>query len=705
MSLVIFQSYAHALTANNTGLTGLWEYPTAEMPEDGTGTFGYTKATPYGYYFLDLAWLPWLEVNARFTTFNNNYGGTEGYRRYMDKAIDLKAMLWHNTNPAHWFIPSLAFGVVDVTGTELMKAYYGAATWRWGDFAATIGYGSDRFNGVFGGLEWDANSWLTLKAEYSPLDYAQDIAGGKVVLDELPSDKDRYNVGVVLKAPWGMQGSASWQRGDEYVFSISQRINLKRSLLADAGKIYESPGYPRIAEWQDTNTQEVIANLKAGFEQFLRVRDVDIKLDNDNEGWRLTVSYENYGYASHAEAMTRVLIVLSAIMPETNELVLIHKNAGIPVVKASFPGELLFDVRAHSLREEENSIHSAVFSWASSDIEDPDANFAKHKAQNEIKAMIVYEPRIDQTLYETYMDRADIDLIYRGRYFNGWGSIIDVRFPFYLHADTDDYSGLWWEKDFNDEVRIQQAGMTYSNSFGSSGRMWLFGEGGYLDEEWFGSNVWARYYSPGGMFWIGGRIAALHDRDPYSFAGLTEGRLRYYRGTVIDWTGGNDNEWRMAEWLQAGMNIPGLDLDIQADYGVYADHDKGYKIALTRHWDDAALGFWLIDTEKDAPDKSYSRAGVHMEIPAERWFGSWFGNSSSHIWEQDTLLISTWRMESAREGGKIKTPERIMSQLRPVAMKKNVEMLLRDYCSYDEEEQDSIREDNEVKSILGYLFK
>ena len=699
--LLIFQAEVHALTQSNTGVTGLWEYPTAEMPEDGVGTFGYTKATPYGYYFLDLAWLPWLEVNARFNTFNTIY---MPHRRYMDKALDLKAMIWHNTNPEYWFVPSMAIGITDMMGTELMQARYLAATWRWGVIAATLGYGSDRLNGLYWGLEWDANNWLTFKAEYSPLDYTQDVVSGRTVIPkkDIPDQEmDKYNYGFVVKTPWGMQGAASRQRGDEYVFSISQRIDLKHGLLTNAGKIYDAPGYPRIPEWQDTSNDKVLADLKTGFEEFLRVRDVDIRLESSDEGYRLAVAYENYGYASHAEAMTRVLIVLSAIMPETDELVLIHKNAGVPVVKASFPGELLFDIRAHALREN-NSIQSAVFTWASADIEDPDAQFVTHKAQHEFKAMLVYEPRIDQTLQETYMDRADIDFIYKGRYDDGWGSIFDVRVPFYLHADTSDYYGLWWEQDFNDEVRIQQAGMTYANNFDNEGRAWFFGEGGYLDEEWFGSNVWMRYYSPGGIFWIGGRVAALHDRDPHSFGGLTEGRLRYYRGQTIDWTGGDDNEWRLAQWAQTGINIPGLNLDIQADYGTYADHDSGYKIALVRHWDDAALGFWMIDTGKTMPDKDYSRAGVHMEIPAERWFGSWFGNSSAHIWEQDTMLISAWRQESAREGGKIHTPERLMSQLRPIALKKNVEMMLQDYCSYDDDET---REAQEVRSILGYILR
>ena len=65
------------------------------------GRFGYTHASPYAYWFIDLAWLPWLEMNVRLSTFDNVWVAPSGAinntgngRDYMDKAIDLKAMLW-----------------------------------------------------------------------------------------------------------------------------------------------------------------------------------------------------------------------------------------------------------------------------------------------------------------------------------------------------------------------------------------------------------------------------------------------------------------------------------------------------------------------------------------------------------------------------------------------------------------------------------
>ncbi len=703
--ILTFSTASYAATPANPGFTGLWEYPTAEMLPDGHGRIGLTKATPYNHYFINLSWLPWLEVNARFNTFNTVYiGGEERWRRYMDKSMDLKFILWHSKAPEHWIIPSVAIGITDMMGTELMKAEYAVATWRYNQFAATVGYGTDRLNGAFAGVEWDVTDWLTIKAEYSPLDYANDTASKKRIVpdDMLPTKK--YNAGIVLRTPWGMEGSASYQRGYEWVFGISQRIDLKGPYIGLTSKKYDSPCDARVAIWDGVDKDELISKLKEGLEHCVRVRNIDIKLEETDEGRKLYMAYDNYGYASHAEAMTRVLIMLSGVMPETDELILIHKNAGIPVVKATFPGSLLFDIRAKTLRND-NPTHAAVFAWAASeDIKAPDEEgFLVEKAQNELKGMFVYDFRVDQTLRETYMDRLNFDVIYNGRFTDGFNMTADVKFPFYNNVDISDYTGLFNEKDLNDEVRIQQAGLTYANKlFDDNNQFWLFGEGGYFDEEWFGANIWARYYDKSGRLWVGTRASLTHDRDPYSFGGLSEGVLNYWNGRVYD--DPTSNEWYTMAFLQAGYNVTGLDVDINAQWGRFLDKDMGYKIEAIRHWDDTSIGFFYINTDVHAPNKSFTMAGVHLEIPADKWLGTWFGQPSSHIWDQETPLLSLWHMHSGREGGTIKTPERLMSQLRPAAMKQHVDMLLRDYCSYDDNNNnDEISQ--EVTSLMEYLVK
>ena len=620
----------------------------------------------------------------------------------MDKAIDLKAMLYYNKDSKKWFIPSVAFGVTDVSGTELMRAYFGAATWRFGRLYATLGYGSDRMNGTYAGLAWDIGNWLTIKAEYSPLDYANDKVGGTRVLKKDPSEK--YNYGLVLKAPWGTEVAASRQRGDEYVFTVSQRLNLEGPYIGEGKRLaYNAPGDLRIPEWDDADLPIVVERVKEALEKFVKVRDIELNLESDDEGKRkITLAYENYGYSSHAEAMVRILVVLAAVMPETDELILVQKIASVPIVMAAFSGEILFDIRARELRDNDHPLNGAQFAWASADIKNFGEKDLQKRGQHEFKAMLVYEPRIDQTLEHSYLDRWDIDLIYNGRYSNGWGSVLDVRVP--LHNDVD----IWWEPDMNSKTRIQQAGLLYVNSLGADSRFWFMGEGGYMDEEWFGSNLYGRYYGEDGSWWLGTRLSLLRGRDPESFGGLLSGQLKYWGTYYYD--DKDKDAWRFAAWIQAGLNFKTFDVDLQADYGRFIDEDKGFKLSAIRHWDDTAVGFWYTKTDVHAPGKDYTKTGVHLEIPADKWFGSWFGQPSAHIWEQESILISTWDLESGRDSGFIRTPERLLGQLRPRLLRQNVARLLRDYCSYeklDEDEKYNIEQEDtqEIRSILDYILR
>ena len=460
---------------------------------------------------------------------------------------------------------------------------------------------------------------------------------------------------------------------------------------------------------------ELAKNIKDGLAKYVRVRDVEIEMGHK----KVFVAYENYGHASHAEAMVRVLVVMSAVLPRVESLTLTPRVSGVPVMSAEFPGSLLFDIRARSLRDKE-PLQSAVFAWAkegqnglgsaqnaasasenqnillraashdfetSHDIEkaEPDdtynASFFSERARHELKAMFVYEPRIDQTLDDDYQNRWSIDLVYKGRYSGGWGAFADIRFPLYNNVD------IWWEPDMNDDIRLQTAGLNYITRLtDKDGQplLWLMGEGGWLDEDWFGANIWGRYYAKDGRWWVGFRASLLRDRDPESFAGLAKGEIRFYGRDYYDY---GDEPWRKAGWIQAGYNFMNPDVDAQVDWGQFADGDVGVKLSAVRHWDDTSLGFWWTKTDTLAPDKDFTKAGVHLELPAEKWFGSWFGRSSGHIWEQDTLLISSWEHASGRDAGKVRTPEMTLGQLRPMALKQNVTMLLREYCSYDGDQE------------------
>jgi hypothetical protein len=688
------------------------------MPGDGTGRFGYAYASPYTFYYVDLAWLPWLEINTRLTTFDNvhvtevNAINVEGQgRRYMDKAIDLKAMLYRSPK---WYVPSVAFGVTDVMGTELMKAWYGVATWHFDRWALSAGYGTDRLNGVFGGVSWNAAEWLTLKAEYSPLDYSQDHAGAHKPHPDAAEAK--YNLGAVVKAPWGMEGAVSWQRGEEFVVSLSQRFDLQGDSFLGLGTRgrYDAPGTARVAQWRDVDPEKLGGDILDALSRYVRVRDVELGISQG----KIFVAYENYGHSSQAEAMVRVLVVLASLSPHLDSVFLIPRLRGVPVVRAEFPGTVLFEIRARDMKAKD-PLQEARFTWA----DKADKNFSEensgeksekwlfyrsdlqNRAKHDLRAMVVYEPRIDQTLDDDYQNRWSVDFIYENRSsrfsrLKGWGAFADVRVPFYNDVD------IWWEPDMTDDIRLQQAVIGYlanlANLADNKTGFWAMGEVGWLDENWFGLNLWGRTYTKDGRWWGGARLSLVRDRDPQSFAGLAEGQIFIGGGGYTDL---DDSPWRSAAWLQGGYNFPEIGLDLQVDYGRFADTDAGAKLSATRRWDAAAVGFWISRTDNLTPGKDFTNVGVRLELPAERWFGSWLGKPSAHIWEQDVSLLSTWRLDAGREPGSRWSPERILSQLRPIELKKNVEKLLWEYCAFESSEPAGPAEKIGQQSLVDFFVK
>ena len=84
---------AEAYSPSNSGLVGLWEYPSAELPKDGCGFIHYSHYKPYKEGGVSLGLFPWLEFNVRITEFGNAAQISENYGDYKDKALDLKLLL------------------------------------------------------------------------------------------------------------------------------------------------------------------------------------------------------------------------------------------------------------------------------------------------------------------------------------------------------------------------------------------------------------------------------------------------------------------------------------------------------------------------------------------------------------------------------------------------------------------------------------
>jgi len=694
-----------SITAANQGFTGTWEYPSAEMPGDGAGRAGYTRSLPYAYYYVDMAWLPWLEINGRITTFDNIYVVVNGKveRDYMDKAVDVKVMLHRSRD---WRFPSLAVGGTDVKGTELFRSWYGVATWRRDNLAFSLGYGTDRMNGVFAGASWNVADWLTLKAEYSPMDYTNDGAGqpgSRRKTHPDPADS-KLNLGAVLSAPWGTDLSLSWQRGEEFVVSLNQEFDMTRPLFSRGkNRVYDAPGSERVAQWRDVVPEKLAGNIVEALSRFVKARDVEVGM---TEG-KIYVAYENFGHGSQAETMVRVLVVMAALSPHLDSVYLIPRVRGVPVVCAEFPGDLLFALRARDLGTKD-LLGSAEFTWAERDFFEArglEQEWVFHGGRDirdigrhDAGIRVSYEPRVDQTLDDDYQNRWSLYLSYEDNAYNGWGAYAGIRFPIYNDVD------IWWEPDMNDEIRIQRAVINYLGNFRGNrlSPLWTLSEAGWLDQNWFGFNQWGRVYTGDGRLWAGVRLGIAHSRDPMSFAGLSDGQWgEIFREHGV-YLGTDAESWRTVGWLQGGFSLTEMGLDFQLDAGRFLDGDEGVTASVVRRWDYASIGFWAARTNHRLGDDKVNNAGVHVELPLETWFGGMFGNSTlPPSLGHDISVVSSWRFDAAREPGAWMDPGGLLSQFRPAELKKNVGMILEEYCAFE----DTGREKNEILGLTDFLKK
>lgn len=215
---------------NLFGMTGLIDTPTARVQPDGqlsftTGYFGgFLRNT------LNFQVLPRIEGAFRYSVLDQFFSPQIDL---FDRSFDIKILISDETRN----FPAIAFGLQDFLGTGIYSGEYVVASkqvrpdltlsggFGWGRLAGTgnlrnpFTYLSDSFNtrdtvrlrtgtvrfgqffrgpdmGVFGGLEWRPSfvEGVSVKAEYSPFDYAIDAGSGDFE-QEIP-----FNFGIDWQA-------------------------------------------------------------------------------------------------------------------------------------------------------------------------------------------------------------------------------------------------------------------------------------------------------------------------------------------------------------------------------------------------------------------------------------------------------------------------------------------------------------------------
>jgi len=247
--LVASTATAFGATPTVNGQSGYINMPSAVVEFDSTLSTGFSYDRPYGSFWVTATVLPFLQVTGRYVsiagtpgfTFEAGQYGSE-YGRYKDKVVDAKLRL----TPESTWLPSLAVGATDVLGTELFKGQYVVATKSFGqarNIEASLGYGTGRPDGVFGGVRWAPTSmpgWAAV-AEYDANDYQQDFRAATTA-----AGARRKGVAVGLEYRWGWLGAQVARHRDH--FSANAYVSIPFSEREFLPKLLEpAPFQPKTA--------------------------------------------------------------------------------------------------------------------------------------------------------------------------------------------------------------------------------------------------------------------------------------------------------------------------------------------------------------------------------------------------------------------------------------------------------------------------
>ena len=271
------------VTANDWGVIGLLQTPTARMAMPGEARFHFSRVEPYERSSVLLQPLDWLEAGFRYTTIlNRQYGPAEfsGRQTYKDKSIDFKLRLLKETAS----LPQLAMGITDIGGTGLFSSEYVVANKRSGNFDWSLGMGwgymggsgnipnplsllggkrfdtrsgsisssggqvnaTSFFHGttaLFGGVQYHTPSdkWL-FKAEYDGNNYQREPLANNL------KQRTPINLGLVYRYSPNVDFAVGLQRGNTLMLGLSLHTALDK---LDAPKVSDAP-VPRIVRESPT---------------------------------------------------------------------------------------------------------------------------------------------------------------------------------------------------------------------------------------------------------------------------------------------------------------------------------------------------------------------------------------------------------------------------------------------------------------------
>ena len=343
----------NALTANDWGLIGLIQTPSARMESAGNAAITVNNVAPYTRMTGSMQLMDWFTLGVRWTDISNRLYGPanfSGNQSYKDKSVDAKVKLLNETA----MLPQLAMGLTDLGGTGLFSGEYLVTSKRTGDLDWSLGLGwgylgargnlgnplsvfgsqfgvrpantvaqggtvnsSSMFRGptsLFGGVQYQT-PWesLILKLEYDGNNYQNEP------LANPQKQSSPFNAGVVYRVNPGLDLAVNFERGNTLGMGLNFHGDLSKFSVP---KINDPDSEPIAAIYpeQEPDWQKVTALL----EEKTSWHVLQIK----RSGSEVIVRFQNADAANWNGYVDRIVSVLHKYVPGQNILVFRIQSEG-----------------------------------------------------------------------------------------------------------------------------------------------------------------------------------------------------------------------------------------------------------------------------------------------------------------------------------------------------------------------------------------
>jgi hypothetical protein len=613
---------------------GYFTMPSARMAKNGDFGLAGAYVPPYRILSASFQYFSRIELSANYWIFHGIYEGNfghEGFGYDAERISNIKIALLKKDDGLD-FVPEIAVGMNDFLGTKRFQSKYIVATKTFTDylFEISIGYGTGRIKGFFGGIGWSPFhklsspfKELTFIAEYDANNYKHHYH------EHYASRKVNFpiNVGFQYKIYDTLRISASSIRGDDFAASFSFNYNFGEtkglfSKYLDT-LLYTTPKNSAPIG-QDRKTEEFAQELAYAFRaQGFDLYEIFLRLD-DNNRKQLWMKIVNIKYRTEPSLRERIEHVLQSLLPsDIHSVEVVIESETLACQEYLFLQEDLKKHEAGKINDYELTLLSPL-KEASSTPSSFDASLIYKRKRK------VWTATIMPALH-TYFGSTKGKLKYDAGFLAGLSGYVFSDIFYSIQAsyivlsnnkdvgDKDRYSPSQMLNVRTDIVRYYQANTFHieeaylQKCFNLSNGWYASLSAGYYEVALAGFNFELLYFPVSANWAIGCEAAPIWKRD-YRGIGIAH-TIRKLHGITPEYV---HYKVLYQYFLNLYYCFDPLSLEIKISAGQFLARDKGVRFDLTRHFNSGLdVGFWvtLTNGRDTIGGRSYFDKGFFLSIP------------------------------------------------------------------------------------------